>query len=141
MTSRLGRGPLAPGELIRTGIEIADALDRAHRQGVIHCDLKPSNIVLTESGAKLLDFGIARLHDASDAALHGTIAYTAPEVLRGEPPDARSDIFSFGATFTRWQPAGARSAATAATPFVRRSRPAHRWWACLTRSAGRSPDG
>ncbi len=98
LTSRLRRGPLAPGELIRTGIEIADALDRAHRQGVIHCDLKPSNVVLTESGAKLLDFGIARLHNESESALHGTLAYTAPELLRGEPPDARSDIFSFGAT-------------------------------------------
>jgi serine/threonine-protein kinase len=95
---RLTRGPLATGELVRYGIEIADALDRAHRQGVVHCDLKPSNIVLTESGAKLLDFGIARLHGATEAAVHGTPAYTPPEVLRGDAPDARSDIFSMGAT-------------------------------------------
>ena len=98
LTVRLRRGPLPAADVIRYGVEIADALDRAHRQGVIHCDLKPSNIVLTESGAKLLDFGIARLHDAPQAAMHGTPAYTSPEVLRGEPPDPRSDIFSFGAT-------------------------------------------
>jgi serine/threonine-protein kinase len=98
LAKRLSRGPLAIADLLRHGIEIADALDRAHRQRVIHCDLKPSNIVLTESGAKLLDFGIARLHDAPGAVVHGTPAYTSPEVLRGEPPDARSDIFSFGAT-------------------------------------------
>ena len=55
MKARLERGPCTPAELIRYGAEIADALDRAHRQGVIHCDLKPSNIVLTESGATLLD--------------------------------------------------------------------------------------
>ena len=98
LTSRLAQGPLPPAELIRYGVEIADALDRAHRQGVIHCDLKPSNIVLTESGAKLCDFGIARLHGAPEAPLHGTPAYIAPEVGRGEPPDARSDIYSLGAT-------------------------------------------
>ena len=98
LRSRLGRGPFPAAELIRYGIEIADALDRAHRQGVIHCDLKPSNIVLTESGAKLLDFGIARLQGAPAAAIHGTPAYIAPEVVRGDAPDARSDIFSFGAT-------------------------------------------
>jgi serine/threonine-protein kinase len=98
LTSRLGRGPIPRADLIRYGIEIADALDRAHRQGVIHCDLKPSNIVLTESGAKLLDFGIARLQGANDAAVHGTPGYLAPEVVRGEAPDARTDIFSLGAT-------------------------------------------
>jgi eukaryotic-like serine/threonine-protein kinase len=96
--SRLARGPFPAADLIRYGVEIADALDRAHRQGVIHCDLKPSNIVLTESGAKLLDFGIARLQGAAEAAMHGTPAYLAPEIVRGEPPDARSDIFSLGAT-------------------------------------------
>jgi serine/threonine-protein kinase len=98
LTSRLSRGPFPSADVIRYGIEIADALDRAHRQGVIHCDLKPSNIVLTESGAKLVDFGIARLHGASEAATHGTPAYIAPEVARGEAPDAGTDIFSFGAT-------------------------------------------
>ena len=66
--------PLPAAELIRYGIEIADALDRADRQGVIHCDLKPSNIVLTDWGAKLLDFGIARLQGAPEAVFHGTPA-------------------------------------------------------------------
>lgn len=96
--SRLVRGAFAEPELLRHGIEIADALDRAHRQGVIHCDLKPSNIVLTESGAKLLDFGIARFQGVPASVVHGTPAYIAPEVVGGEAPDARSDIFSLGAT-------------------------------------------
>ncbi len=60
LASRLSRGPLPPDEVIRYGTEIADALDRAHRHGVIHRDLKPANVMLTRSGAKLLDFGLAR---------------------------------------------------------------------------------
>ncbi len=122
LAARLERGPLPFDEVVRHGIEISDALDRAHRQGVVHRDVKPSNIMLTESGAgspgsrqaKLLDFGIAKLQGrdpgasgsalfASDASLTGggplvgTIAYMSPEQLRGEAIDGRGDLFSFGA--------------------------------------------
>ena len=122
LAARLERGPLPFDEVVRHGIELSDALDRAHRQGVVHRDVKPSNIMLTESGAgstgsrqaKLLDFGIAKLQGrdpgasgsalfTSDASLTGggplvgTIAYMSPEQLRGEAIDGRGDLFSFGA--------------------------------------------
>ncbi len=58
---RLLRGPLPLDQALRIGVEVADALDKAHRQGIIHCDLKPGNVMLTRDGAKLLDFGVARL--------------------------------------------------------------------------------
>src|SRR6266567_957427 len=59
LTDRLSRGPLPPEQVLRYGIEIADALDKAHRQGIVHRDLKPGNVMLTKSGVKLLDFGLA----------------------------------------------------------------------------------
>jgi len=110
----LARGPLPPATLVGCAIDLTDALDRAHRLGVIHRDLKPSNVMLTESGAKLLDFGIAKLRDqeierpggessGADPALTqsgrviGTIAYMSPEQVRGDAIDERSDVFSFGA--------------------------------------------
>jgi TolB-like protein/Tfp pilus assembly protein PilF/predicted Ser/Thr protein kinase len=114
LSKRLERGPLTPDQVVQSAIEIADALDRAHRHGVVHRDLKPSNIVLTESGAKLLDFGIAKLHAGhgmpdevtpgverphitQSGRIAGTVAYMSPEQLSGGPIDARSDLFSFGA--------------------------------------------
>ena len=112
LAARLRRGPLPAAEAIATGAQIADALAAAHAVGVIHRDLKPGNIMLTRSGAKLLDFGLARFAadgagtatDSSsnepltkDGAIVGTLAYMAPEQLRGGDVDARSDVFSFGA--------------------------------------------
>ncbi|HUP50596.1 MAG TPA: protein kinase, partial [Thermoanaerobaculia bacterium] len=115
LAERLGHGPLPVEEVLEYGIQIADALDKAHRRGVIHRDLKPSNIVLTPSGAKLLDFGLAKLMTAADpiqgftvmptqqrpltqeGTILGTVQYMAPEQLEGEEADARTDIFAFGA--------------------------------------------
>ncbi|BDG02158.1 serine/threonine-protein kinase [Anaeromyxobacter oryzae] len=84
---------LPPGEAIRIALAVARGLEHAHAQGVLHRDLKPGNVFLTDSGGvKLLDFGLARLLDRASLA-GGTPAYMAPEQLRGEPGDARADVF------------------------------------------------
>ncbi len=111
LADRLRRGPLRLQELLRCAMEVADALSHAHRQGLVHRDLKPANVMLTKSGAKVLDFGLARavrfagaqeaetLTKAltSDGTIMGTYPYMSPEQLQGREIDARSDIFSFGA--------------------------------------------
>jgi len=114
LADRLSRGPMPIPELLKTATEIADALDRAHKQGLVHRDLKPGNIMLTKSGAKLLDFGLARATGlaptasqlssptmsrplTAEGSIVGTYQYMAPEQLEGKEADARSDIFSFGA--------------------------------------------
>ena len=100
LAARLRQGPLPLAQAVRFASQIADALDRAHRQGVVHRDLKPANIMITRAGVKLLDFGLA-LIDATGApearALAGTPEYMAPEQQRGRQADARSDIYACGA--------------------------------------------
>ena len=115
LAQRLEKGPLPLDQALKIAREIADALDRAHRNGIIHRDVKPGNIMLTKSGAKLLDFGLARpgAQNASLATLSasvppnspvtqegtivGTFQYMSPEQVEGRELDGRTDIFSLGA--------------------------------------------
>jgi Tol biopolymer transport system component len=113
LAQRLERGPLPLPQALKCAIEIADGLDKAHRHGIIHRDLKPANIMLTKSGAKLLDFGLAKLRGSAvqsasslptdganlteQGSILGTLQYMAPEQIEGEEADARSDIFALGA--------------------------------------------
>ena len=116
LAQRLENGALPLEEALQVAIAIADALDKAHRQGIVHRDLKPGNIMLTKTGAKLLDFGLAKLKTAggvgvegltaqvtqsepltSQGSILGTLQYMAPEQLDGRNVDARSDVFAFGA--------------------------------------------
>jgi eukaryotic-like serine/threonine-protein kinase len=117
LADRLARGPLPADQALRYGIQVADALDKAHRAGIIHRDFKPANVMLTKTGAKLLDFGLAKLHASeteavirgqsnlpteqmsltTEGTIVGTLQYMAPEQLEAGAVDARTDIFAFGA--------------------------------------------
>ncbi len=115
LAQRLQRGPMPLQQAIRTATEVADALDRAHLTGIVHRDLKPGNIMLARNGAKVLDFGLAKIQTEAagpsgvgslvptltspvtgGGAILGTLQYMSPEQLEGKEADARSDIFAFG---------------------------------------------
>jgi Tol biopolymer transport system component len=115
LTERLAKGAVPVDQTLRYGQEIAGALDKAHRQGIVHRDLKPGNVMLTKSGVKLLDFGLAKGFEGpkeqgnltslptrqgltQEGTILGTFQYMAPEQLEGKDADARTDIFAFGAT-------------------------------------------
>jgi eukaryotic-like serine/threonine-protein kinase len=124
LADRLRRGALPLSELVKIGMEVAEALEIAHRAGIVHRDLKPGNIMLTKSGTKLMDFGLAKPASLGAAgsgsapllsaartmsgptpasplttagSIVGTIQYMSPEQIEGKEADARSDIFAFGA--------------------------------------------
>jgi len=115
VADRLQKGALPIEQVLKIGVEVADALDKAHRHGIVHRDLKPGNIMLTKSGAKLMDFGLAKPTQATfiagstasnstrsdpltvEGTIVGTFQYMAPELFEGRDADARSDIFAFGA--------------------------------------------
>ena len=113
LADRLARGPLPLDHALRCGIEIADALDKAHRRGIVHRDLKPGNVMLSKSGVKLLDFGLAKVMEpvsrqssltelptqhalTQEGTVLGTFQYMAPEQLEGKESDARTDVFALG---------------------------------------------
>src|ERR1700758_1148417 len=114
LAKRLEKGPLALDQVLKYGAQIADGLDKAHRSGVVHRDLKPGNIMLTPTGAKLLDFGLAKPAApvasmatltavptqspvTQEGSIVGTFQYMSPEQVEGKEVDGRSDIFSLGA--------------------------------------------
>src|SRR6267143_2190522 len=115
LEKKLEKGSMPAPEVLKYAIELADALDKAHQQGIIHRDIKPGNIMVTKSGVKLMDFGLAKLKSdpvpvadaltemtadkklTAEGTILGTFQYMAPEQLEGKEADARTDIFAFGA--------------------------------------------
>src|SRR5262249_10859685 len=96
LADRLRAGPLPCREALQRATEIADALSHAHRHGVVHGDLKPGNVIVTDSGAALVDFGLAK-RPSDSRPMIGTLPYMSPEQITGAGVDPRADIWAFGA--------------------------------------------
>ena len=129
LEQRLQKGALPTDQVLRYGVEIADALEKAHRLGIIHRDLKPGNVMLTKGGAKLMDFGLAKTAGPAPVAqaltemtaeakkltaegtILGTFQYMAPEQLEGAETNAVTDIFALAKCSTRWRRASPPSPA------------------------------
>jgi dipeptidyl aminopeptidase/acylaminoacyl peptidase len=134
LADRLAKGPLPMADVLRYGGQIAEALAAAHRQGVAHRDLKPGNVMITRTGVKLLDFGLAKTIDdglkpaiesetptstsplTAMGTILGTYQYMAPEQLQGRPADARSDVFALGAVL--YEMASGRRPFAGSTPIA-----------------------
>ncbi len=127
LDAKLAAGPLPEKELLRLGVQLADGLEAAHQQGIVHCDLKPGNLRVTPSGQlKILDFGLARLFNPSTEPVvpetvsnsnvfRGTVPYMSPEQLRGDCLDKRCDIWASGAVLYEM--------ATGRSPFTEKLTP------------------
>ena len=135
LEDRLRQGALPIDDVLRIGGEIAEAVEAAHRQGVVHRDLKPGNVMLTKTGTKVLDFGLAREIASpgdvvntqaatvpaitGEGALVGTMPYMAPEQLQGGQADSRTDIWALGCILFEM--------VTGDRPFHGRSQDVSRW--------------
>jgi serine/threonine protein kinase/tetratricopeptide (TPR) repeat protein len=139
LSDHVGKGALPEKQVLALGQQIARALADAHDRRIVHCDLKPRNIMITDGQVKLLDFGLARLlqpgeftttESLAEKHIAGTLPYMAPEQLRGEPPDLRSDIYALGVVLfemaTGQRPFQDKSLATLIHNILHRPAPAPR---------------
>jgi len=133
LRARMARGPVSEAEFFAIAMQVARALDSAHGQGIVHRDIKPDNLFLTRSGqAKVMDFGLAKTVSQEDgtvaqSTVTGTSGYMSPEQARGEPLDARSDIYSFGRVLSELAGEGLASRVAPVIAKALASDPAGRW--------------